>query len=408
MTDVLRVITRLNVGGPARHVIRISAPLARRGWNTVLVTGTSDPGEGDLVDEARAAGIDVRVVPQLGRSIDPLRDLAALRALRALVQELRPAIVHTHTAKAGVIGRMAALSVRPARRPLLVHTYHGHVLDGYFSRAVSATFARVEAGLARRTDRLVAVSERVRQELVERHRVGRREQYAVVPPGVDGLRTQPDPRGGRALRERLGLGPDDVLVGAVGRLAPVKDPQLLLATWELLRSRHPRARLLIVGDGPLAAAVDGRLASLPGVVRLPMQRELGAVYAALDLLAMSSRREGLPQVVVEALRAGVPVVSTAVGGVPELVRERIDGRLVPGRPAALAAALDELMGDAALRRAYGRAAAARPWAAHEPESVAACLAAEYAALRAPDVGDDPAVASGSSAGHPALSCTSSS
>ncbi len=411
---ILRVLARMNVGGPARHVLRIRQPLAERGYDTLLVTGRPEPGsgEGDLVDHARATGHDVVVLDSLGRSLRPGADLATLRALRRLIATRRPDLIHTHTAKAGTLGRLAALLARS--RPPLVHTFHGHVLSGYFGATVSAGFTAVERGLARRTDRLVAVSAAIRDELVERHGVGHPEQYTVIPPGIDVQRVAPDRTAGRALRAALGVDPGDVLVGCVGRLARVKDVGRLLDAFDRARRVAPRLGLLVVGGGPAEAALGPRLAGTPGVVSLPTREDLSAVYGALDGLALSSRREGLPQVVVEARQAGLPVVATAVGGVPELVEDGVDGRLVAvdtpvGSEDGLVGALIELAEDRR-RAAWAAAAAQRDTGEHTAEAVAGALADLYdplvAGYGAAMSGDllEPEAASG----HPARRCTSSS
>src|SRR5262245_41351276 len=278
MPEVLRVVARLNVGGPARHAIRVAAPLAARGWHTLLVTGQATADEGDLADEARAAGLELQRLPELGRALAPLRDYSAWRALRRLVEARRPALVHTHTAKAGVVGRLAALRASLRAPPALVHTYHGHVLDGYFARPVSAAFRRVEASLARRTDRLVAVSRSVRDELLRRHLVGRPEQWVVIPPGIDFERTAPDRQAGAELRRALGLQAGDVLVGCVGRIVPIKRLDLACEAWAATARGLPRAHWLVVGEGERGAALRARLATLPRAHWLPPRAALHEVY----------------------------------------------------------------------------------------------------------------------------------
>ncbi|MCB9897165.1 MAG: glycosyltransferase [Planctomycetes bacterium] len=383
MPTVLRVIARLNMGGPARHVVRITAPLAERGYRTVLATGHVADGELDLLHEAEAAGLDVRRIPSLGRDVRPLADLSALRVLRRLVRSVRPDIVHTHTAKAGVLGRMAASALRP--RPVLVHSYHGHVLEGTFGPRASFAFAALERRLAPRTAALVAVAPEVRDELLRDHRVGRPGQYAIIPPGVDFARTAPDPRAGAELRRALDVPEGAVLVGCVGRLAPVKDVARLLAAWEACRPepRDPSARLLVMGAGPCEDELRARAAGRPDVLFERPRAELGAVYGALDLLVLPSRAEGLPQVLVEALAAGVPVIASRVGGVPGLVHHGRDGLLVPrGDVAPLAEALSSLLGDAALRARLAAGTRGRSFAEMTADAVAERLAALYAGLLA--------------------------
>jgi len=401
--EVLRVLARLNLGGPARHAIRIAAPLAARGWHTLLVTGRTGPDECELLDEARAAGLELVPLPELGRALHPLRDVAAWRALRRLIETRRPAVVHTHTAKAGAVGRLAVPRAAQGARPALVHTYHGHVLQGYFTPPVSAAFRRIEAALARRTDRLVAVCRSVRDELVQRHGIGRPEQWAVIPPGIDFERTAPDRQAGAELRRALGVPASGVLFGCVGRIVPIKRLDLACAAWAAAAPSLPEAHWLIVGDGASAATLRARVGALPRAHWLPPRPGLREIYGALDVLLLCSDAEGLPQAVVEALCAGLPVVATAVGGVPELVADEVNGLLVPrGDAAALAAALVRLGADAALRGRLGREAAALDRAPHGAAAVAGRLADLYESLRGARLAGAPAGSQTASA------CTSSS
>lgn len=402
MPELLRIIARMNVGGPARHVIRIHAPLAERGWRTTLVTGRAESDEGDLIDEARDAGIETLVLPGLGRAIRPHRDLSVLQQLRRLLAERRPALVHTHTAKAGALGRMAVLTA-PRPRPPLVHTFHGHVLSGYFGRFGSALFGATERALARRTDRLIAVAPAVRDELVGRHGVGAREQYAIVPPGFDRERTAPDRQAGARLREELGVPQGAVLVGCLGRLAAIKQVGRLVDAFARVRAAVPDAHLLVMGDGPQGEALRARLAALPGAHWRPPAADLSAAYGALDLLALPSAAEGCPQVLVEALAAGVPVLASDVGGVSGLVREGINGSLVPaGGIEPLAHALERLCADAEQRAALAAGAAASDLSAHEAGVVAGRLARLYDELLHSRLETAP------EQGHTAAQCISSS
>jgi len=376
MPDILRIIARLNLGGPARHVIRIDAALARRGWRTRLVTGQCEHHEIDLLDEARDRGVDVTVVPELGRSLRPGRDTASLIALRRLVREVEPAVVHTHTAKAGLLGRMAVLGM--ANRPLVVHTYHGHVLRHYFGPLTSGWMRVAERRLARSSDRLVAVSRQVADELHDEMGIGHASQWAVIPPGIDPERTAAQPSAGRELRAELGVADDEVLVGVVGRLEPIKQPHRALDAFAALPA-GARARLLVMGDGSLGDAIRQRVAALPGAHWLPPRSALGPLWGALDLLILPSLLEGLPQVVVESLRAGVPVVASNVGGLAELVEDGRDGLLVPPEDdLALAGALARLVADEPLRKACSQRSRVRNWSCHEPDAVGAALARLYA------------------------------
>jgi glycosyltransferase involved in cell wall biosynthesis len=277
----------------------------------------------------------------LGREIRPLADLRALAQLRRMIREFRPAIVHTHTAKAGVLGRLAA---RLAGVPVVVHTYHGHVLRGYFGPAKTALFRSAERLLSPLSDALLAVSEAVKHDLVGLG-VARAAKIRVMPLGLD---LEPLagalPRG--VLRREAGLPSDAPLVGVVGRLVPIKDIQTFLDAALLVHNSFPSSYFAVVGDGQERALLEARVPKLglEGVVRFfGWRRDMAAVYGDLDVVVNSSRNEGTPVSLIEALAAARPVVATRVGGTPDLLGED-RGLLVPaGDPAALAAGILECL-----------------------------------------------------------------
>jgi len=353
---VLRLFSRLNVGGPSIHVILLTAGLAGRGYVTRLVIGTEAPHEGNLLDLAEAKGVACEAMPSLGREIRPLQDLRALLALWRLMRAFRPHVVHTHAAKAGLLGRLAA---RLAGVPVVVHTYHGHVLRGYFGPWKTAFFRMAERAMARLSDRLVAVSPGVREDLVAL-KIAPREHFRVVPLGLE-LESLAGalPRGG--LRRAHGI-PDDVpLVGMVGRLVPIKDVPTFLHAAAKVRQVTPGVRFALVGDGEerqLLEDLCARLGMAEVVTFHGWRRDMQSVYGDLDVVVNTSRNEGTPVALIEALAAGRPVVATRVGGTPDLLGEGEHGRLVPaGDPEAVAAAiLDNLRGldGARVRAASGR------------------------------------------------------
>jgi glycosyltransferase involved in cell wall biosynthesis len=359
---VVRVIARLNMGGPALHVAYLTAGLRDRGYDTTLVAGTLARGEDSMAFVADELGVDVVTIPELGREISPLRDLLATIRLAGLIRRERPQILHTHTAKAGTVGRAAALLAGPARPPIVVHTFHGHVLRGYFGPLRSRFFRALERRLARNSTALVAVSPQVRDDLVELG-VAPPEKFAVVRLGIE-LEDRVGPVDGRAeTRRYLGIPDGRFAVGWVGRMTAVKRGEDVLEGFKLLRDRGVDATLCLVGDGPDRPQLERRAHEL-GIVRdtlfLGYQEDVAPLYAAFDALVLPSGNEGTPVSVIEALAAGRPVVAARVGGVPDVVRDGEDGFLVrPGATDELAERLSRLAADPALRERLGAAGRAR-------------------------------------------------
>ena len=343
---ILRVITRLNIGGPARHVVLLNAALDDGlAFRSTLVAGTTGPHEGSMLDFAHAHGVEPILVPSLGREISPFDDLLSLARLVQLVRATRPDIVHTHMAKAGSLGRLAA---HLCGVPLIVHTYHGHVFHGYFSPAKTRLVLGIERALGLLTDRIIAVGSGQRDEIAG-YGVAPPDKLVPIPLGLelDAFLGAERERG--ALRRELGIDPQTPLVGIVARLVPIKAHEVFFAAAALVHQRLPQAQFLVIGDGErraeLEAFVDGH--GLREHVRFVGWRaDMPRVYADLDVVALTSRNEGSPVSLIEALAAGRPVVSTAVGGVPEVVIGGQTGLLVPpDEPAAFAEALLGLLDD---------------------------------------------------------------
>lgn len=349
---VVRVFSRLNIGGPSLHVILLSAGLRTRGYETRLIVGRESPREGNMLPLAAEKGVVCEAMAGLGREIAPFSDLRALVGLQRLMRGWRPTIVHTHTAKAGLLGRLAA---RLAGVPVVVHTYHGHVLRGYFGRVKTAVFRGLETRLATLADVLVAVSEAVKRDLVALG-VARAERIRVVPVGLDLEHLAGElPRG--ALRREAGIPETAPLIGMVGRLVPIKDVPTFLSAARLVLERRPQARFALVGDGPQRPALEAlcRELSLAGAVTFfGWRRDLAAVYGDLDVVVNASRNEGTPVALIEALAATRAVVATRVGGTEDVLGAGARGLLVPpADPGALAAAILETLeqSEAARRRA---------------------------------------------------------
>jgi len=366
---VARVIARLNIGGPAQHAILLAAGLDRTRFATTLVTGVVGRGEGDFSGMAHARGVDPVVIPELGRAIHPARDLMALIKLVRLFRALRPDIVHTHTAKAGTLGRLAA---RFARVPVKIHTFHGHVLEGYFPRPVTRAFLEIERRLARTTDRLVTVSPRLKAQLLAMG-IGRPEQVEVVPLGLDLERFRRAQPASPTLRPSLGLAEGAPLLGIVGRLVPIKDHVTLFRALARLHAEGRIAHLAVVGDGEERVRLEGLARSLGLGLQihfLGWRVDLETILGELDVVICASRNEGTPVALIEAMATGTPVLSTEVGGVADLVTHGLTGWLVsPGDPDAMARGIRHLLDDGPLR---GRLAAAGREVALDRHEVA-CL-----------------------------------
>ncbi|MGP3966380.1 glycosyltransferase [Streptomyces sp. 6N223] len=346
----MRVIARMNIGGPAVQVTTLLRGLDPARFEQRLFAGPVGPGEADHVD-SRAPDVPVSRVTALGRAVRPGDDLRALRELTAAMRRFRPHIIHTHTAKAGALGRVAAIL---ARVPARVHTYHGHLLHGYFSPRTTRMVVHAERWLARHTDRLVAVGERVRDDLVAAG-IGRPEQYAVVPPGT----TLPTPPPRADARRRLGLPPDCPVIAYVGRVTRIKRPDRFLAVAREVRRAVPTARFVVCGEGDLAGALADQAGGDGALQPLGWRADVETVYAAADLVLLTSDNEGMPVSLIEAGQAGVAVVATDVGSVAEVVRSGETGLLAAPDVTELARHTVRLLEDPGLRREMGRQA--RAW-----------------------------------------------
>jgi glycosyltransferase involved in cell wall biosynthesis len=323
---VLRVIARLNVGGPAIHATLLTDRLNRARFATTLVAGTEEAGEANYL-ELQGRTMPVLILADLGREIRPLSDVRTVWRLMQIIRRERPHIVHTHTAKAGALGRLAAILCGV---PIVVHTYHGHVLRGYFSPAKTAVYRAIERMLALGTDRLLTVTDRVGRELQEQG-VGRPAQYRTVPLGFDLSALLVAERRRGELRAELQVG-DAPLVGIVARLVPIKAHEVFLAMAVRVRQTYPRAVFVIVGDGELRASLEQRARELglTGAVRfLGWRADIDKLYADIDGVTLTSRNEGSPVALIEAMAAGAPVVSTEVGGVADVVQHGVTGLLAP-------------------------------------------------------------------------------
>lgn len=325
---VMRIIARLNIGGPAIHVALLTAGMRDNTFTTTLVTGQVGAAEGDMTYLADELGIAPVVIPGLGREISLLDDLRAFFALLKQMLQERPHIVHTHTAKAGFLGRLAA---RLSGVPVVVHTFHGHVFRGYFGPLRTAAFLWLERLSALMTDRILTISDGLRDDLVAL-RIAAPERITVIPLGLD-LRPLAESKKLRGrFRRELGWNNRTLLVGIIGRLVPIKNHDLFLKAAQEVRKALPQTCFVIVGDGERRSELEQMAAGLglaDAVRFVGWRRDLPAIYSDLDAVVIASRNEGTPVSLIEAMAAGAPVVSTAVGGVPDLLEDGKLGVLVP-------------------------------------------------------------------------------
>lgn len=387
---VARVITRLNIGGPSIQATRLTTALEPYGFRTTLWHGRLGNGEGDM-SYLLPPGADARYVDTLCRPLSPLDDLRTLFRLYGDFRRAAPRIVHTHMAKAGLLARLAAagynLTRGSAPRARIVHTYHGHVLDGYFSPFATKVFITLERMLARLSDRIIAISPAIQSELLHTYRIGREPQYRVVPLGFD---LSPfaaiDDAARAAARLELNVPAGVPVVSTVGRLTAIKQHRLFLDTIARVSASHNQAIALVAGDGELRDDLVGYAASLGITDRVRLlgwRRDLAAIYAATDVFLLTSRNEGTPVALIEAMASGVAGVSTDVGGVKDVIGGDDTGRTAAfGDADGLASAINSLLADPAMRQAIGAAARARVLARYDIARLVADIAALYRELLA--------------------------
>ena len=335
---VMHIIARMNVGGPAVEIVDLMRGLDPGFVSQRLVTGYCADDEADYL-ETQAPDIRATRIDGLGRSVRPTDDLLVLARLIRVIRDSRPDIVHTHTAKAGVLGRIAAKAAGTGVK--IVHTHHGHLLHGYFGESKTRAVIQLERQLSRITDSIITVGDKVRDDLIEAG-IGRADQYSVIRSGVK-LGPLPDKH---VARRELGLPDGPVIVTMLGRLTQIKRPDRFADVVEITKSRGLNVHYLVVGSGDQEPALRQRVTQgdLP-VTMLGWRSDLERILAATDIVLLTSDNEGVPLAILEACQSGIPVVSTRVGSVSEVVHDGITGLLTTTEAPALAAALMALVGD---------------------------------------------------------------
>ncbi|MFC1667539.1 glycosyltransferase family 4 protein [Candidatus Omnitrophota bacterium] len=351
---ILRIIARLNIGGPARNAVLLS-----EGMQTVLVCGEVGEGEGDMGYLAKKNGVEPVIVEELGRELSFRNDWRAFWKIYSIICRERPDIVHTHTAKAGTLGRMAGVlynaigsRLRSNRKILLVHTFHGHVFHSYFGRIKTLFFLWIERILAIFTNRIITVSESLKKELVERFRVAPEKKFSVIELGFE-------------LDELLKLPAKDksdaVNVGIAGRLTAIKNHKMLFRILKKSEIRNPKSetkiKLSIIGDGELRQELEdyAKELSIEDLVEFRgWIKDLKEIYRELDIVVLTSLNEGTPVSIIEAMAAGRAVVATNVGGVSDVIQDGKSGYLTRTNDEEnFSERLLDLVGDSNKRKKFG-------------------------------------------------------
>lgn len=329
---VLRIIHRFSISGPPFHVALLTKYLGEK-FETKLIGGVPEEGEADSFYVLEKYEVEATVIPELRRSVNFFSDIKAYFKIKKIIKEYKPDIVHTHASKAGALGRYAAYN---AGAKIIVHTYHGHVFHSYFGKFKTGIYKFVERYLATKTTGIIAISESQKTDLSDVFQICPNEKIKVIPLGLElTVFASNTPENRQVARSHLGLQTEDVAIAIIGRLAPIKDHLFFLdVVDELLKRTSCTLKVFIVGDGMQKDAIQSRADEIntkfPNSIQLTSWiREMAQVYHALDLVCLTSKNEGTPVTLIEAQAAALPVVSTDVGGVRDVVLDQVSGFVLP-------------------------------------------------------------------------------
>jgi glycosyltransferase involved in cell wall biosynthesis len=345
---VMQIIARMNVGGPAVIVAELMRGLDKNQFEQILVTGYCDENEADYLDTV-AKDIKATRIAGLGRSVSLIADLKAFFGLVSLIRKYKPDVIHTHTAKAGVLGRLASLLA--GRGAVRVHTFHGHLLHGYFSSALTKLVVLIEKFFAARTSVLIAIGSKVKEDLLAAG-IGRADKYQVFFPGL------PAPKTGSkaAAQSALGISSEVLYCTFVGRLTQIKRPDRLLAVAAECKRRGIDLRFLVAGEGELFESSKQRaLKDQLNVTFFGWRSDIDQIFAASDIAILTSDNEGIPLTLIQAAQAGLPIVATNVGSISDIVINESTGYLTATTATEMADAIEKLVRDPQLRQMMGAA-----------------------------------------------------
>jgi glycosyltransferase involved in cell wall biosynthesis len=331
MPKILRIINRFNIGGPTYNAAYLSKYL-NSDFDTILVGGLKEEAEESSEYVLKRLGIDPIIIPEMRRSVNPANDLVAYRKISKLIRQFKPDIVHTHASKAGTIGRLAAIRNKV---PIIVHTFHGHVFHSYFGSSKTNIFINIEQGLANQCSKIIAISDKQKEELSEIYKIAPPEKFEVIPLGFDLKRFQENTAQKRnTFRTQYKLNETDIAIGIVGRLAPVKNHELFIRSIKKVKdSTQKNIRAFIIGDGECLSDLLELCKSLgldyqyspngdetaSTVTFTSWIKNIDTAYPGLDIVAMTSLNEGTPVSLIEAQAANKAIVTTNVGGIENIV-----------------------------------------------------------------------------------------
>ena len=338
MPRILRIINRFNLGGPTYNAAYLTKYMPPH-YETLLIGGEKEESEESSAHILNSLDLTSTIIPEMKRSINPLNDYNAYKKIKHIIKEYKPDIVHTHAAKAGTIGRLAAYT---SKVPVIVHTFHGHVFHSYFNKAKTSVFKNIERNLAAKSTKIIAISEKQKYELGTIHRICPPEKIEIIPLGFDLSRFQEnieDKR--RAFRKQYNIADDEIAVGIVGRIVPVKNHELFVRAWkEVCDKSTKKIRAFVVGDGEDRGKVEELALSLGisicvgdfenskcSLTFTSWIKDVDVVNAGVDIIALSSLNEGTPVSLIEAQAGNNPVVSTKVGGIENVVIHNKTGLL---------------------------------------------------------------------------------
>jgi len=332
MPKVLRIINRLNLGGPTHNVAYLTKYLDER-YETMLLSGTIDSTEESSEFLIKNLDLTPSYINNMQRELHPIRDYAAYKQIKKIIQEFQPDIVHTHAAKAGAVGRLAAAHCKV---PIILHTFHGHIFHSYFHPLKTKIFLEIERYLAKKTTAIIAISNIQKQELCQTYKIAPCEKFTVIPLGFDLEKFNANKELKRAdFRKKWKIADDEIAIGIVGRMVPVKNHTMFLTAFsKLLKMTNKKVKAIIIGDGECRLEIESKIHELnlnacdeknlrsdASVVFCSWIKDVENAYPGLDIIALTSLNEGTPVSLIEAQAAGVPIVTTDVGGIKDIVIE---------------------------------------------------------------------------------------